>query len=209
MTRSFILAVPVMATVFGVGAAFAQEFGQGPRRDLFDGGKMETTVLPQGKAVITGGERLVRPGGRSPWHTDFGAKLLYVLDGTMAVQALGGKTLMTCGPGPKLCLSSQKGPWFFRNAGEGSLKFVVIGMDPTGRPTVHEEVGQVTAISGNRVTLAVGDTRTAELVTPRKEITLTVPTVGAVAVGDHVVTVRHDENAHTAEGLVKLQSRWQ
>lgn len=189
--------------------ANAEEFGQGKRRALFDGGKMETTALPQGTVVLAGGERMMRPGGRSPWHTDFGPKLLYVLEGTIGVQGPGGETLMTCGPGPKLCLSSQKGMWFFRNAGAGSLKFVLIGINPAGKPTIHEAVGQVTGISANRVTLAVGDVRSGEFVAPRKEITLMINAIGSVAVGDHVVTVKYDEKTQSADGLLKLAERWQ
>jgi len=30
-----------------------------------------------------------------------------------------------------------------------------------------------------------------------------------VTVGDNVVTVRHDDKNHTAEGVLKLAQRWQ
>jgi len=198
-----ILFVMAIAT----STAMAQEFGQGGRRDLLN---TETTELPQGKAILTGGERIIPPGGRSPWHTAFGPKLLYVLEGSMTVEGLGGQTFMTCGPAPKLCFSPYKDLWFFRNAGQGPLKFVVVGMDPVKAPTNHETVGQVTAISGERVTLAVGDHRTSGLATPRREVTITVGSVpAALAVGDDVVTVRHNEKDHKAEGLLKLSRRWQ
>lgn len=196
----------ILAVVLSTTVAAAQEFGQGKRRDLL---KVETTDLPKGKAVLIGGERLMPPGGRSPWHTG-APKLLYVLDGTLAAEGLAGKTLMNCGPGPRLCFfNAQKDLWFFRNAGQGPLKFVVIGIDPAERPTIHEEVGQVTGISGNRVTLAVGDVRTSDLAVPRKETTIAVSSPGAIAVGDNVVTLRHNEKEHKAESLVKLTKRWQ
>jgi len=171
--------------------------------------RIETTDLPQGKALIGGGERLIAPGGRSPWHTAGGPKLLYVVEGVMAVEGLAGQTLMTCGPAPKLCFSPHKDLFFFRNTGSGPLKFVVIGIDPVQKPTNHETVGQVTAISGNRVTLVVGDPRTSELAVPRREVTIAVSLSGSIAVGDDVVTIRHNETDHTAEGLVKLSKRWQ
>lgn len=195
----FVLALGIGATI-----AAAQEFAQGERRNLL---KMETTDLPQGKAVIRGGERMMPPGGRSPWHTS-GPKLLYVLDGTLAVEGLAGQTLLTCGPGPKLCFNPAKGMWFNRNAGQGLVRFVIIGIDAVEHPTIHEMVGQVTAISGEQVTLAVGDVRTSELAVPRREVKITVSTLDAIAVGDNVVTVRHDEKAHRAEGLVRLAQRW-
>lgn len=185
----------IVALVTGAAMAGAQEFGQGERRDLL---KMETTDLPQGKAVIVGGERLIPPGRRSPWHTAGGPKLLYVLEGTMAVEGLTGQTLLTCGPAPKLCFSPHKSHFFFRNAGQGPLKFLVIGIDDVKRPTTHEVVGQITGISGERVTLALGDAA------PRREVTLTISAPSPIAVGDHVITVRHNEKDHTAESLVKL-----
>ena len=162
--------------------------------------KVETTDLPRGKAVIEGGERLIGPGGRSPWHTAGGPKLLYVLDGTMAVEGSAGQTFMTCGPAPKLCFSPHTSLFFFRNAGPGPLKFVVIGIDAAERPTTHEVVGQVTGVSGERVTLAVGDA-------PRREVTITLSAPGPSAVGDTVVTVRYNEKDHKAERLVKLDRR--
>ena len=126
----------------------------------------------------------------------------------MTVEGLSGQTLMTCGPAPKLCFSPHKDLFFFRNAGEGPLRFVVIGIDPVGKLTNHEHIGQVTGISGNQVTLAVGDVRTSELVVPRKEVTITVSDLGSIAVGDNVVTMRHNEKDHTAQSLAKLSQRW-
>ena len=187
-------------------AANAQEFGQGARRNLL---RIETSDLPQGKLHIGGGERAMPPGGRSPWHTSSSPKLLYVVEGTIAVDGLGGQPYATCGPAPKLCLTPNKSPWFFRNAGPGPLKFVLIGIDAVDQPTIHEEVGTVSAIAGNQVTLVTGDFRKGDLATPRREVTLTVATVGSIAVGDDVLTIRLNEKSHTAESLVKLSRRWQ
>lgn len=207
MRNTFGLLLSILALTAAAPFALAQEFGQGGRRDLLN---TETNDLPQGKAILTGGERIIPPGGRSPWHTGGGPKLLYLLDGTMTVEGLGGQTLMTCGPAPKLCFSPHKplDLFFFRNAGQGPLKFVVVGMDPVKTPTNHETVGQVTAISGGRVTLAVGDLRSSDLAVPRREVTITVSAPGSVAVGDDVVTIRHNEKDHTAERLIKLAQRW-
>lgn len=199
---SFVFVMAISATT-----TMAQDFAQGPRRSLID---VRISDLPQGDVRIGGGERIIPPGGRSPWHTAGGPKLLYVLEGTIAVEGLGGQTFMTCGPAPKLCLSPYRDFWFFRNAGQGSLKFVVVGIDPVKTPTNHEMVGQVTAISGERVTLAVGDHRNSELATPRREVTITVGSISApIAVGDDVVTVGHNEKVHKAERLLKLSRRWQ
>jgi len=195
----------VLVTV--VPTVAAQEFGQGERRNLLK--RIETTDLPQGKASIGGGERLMPPGGRSPWHTAGGPKLLYVLEGAMAVEGMGGQTLMTCGPAPKLCFNPHKDLFFFRNTGPGPLKFLVIGIDPVQKLTNHETVGQVTGISGNRVTLAVGDLRSSDLAVPKREVTITVNSLGSISVGDNVVTIRYNEKDHTAESLVKFAKRWQ
>lgn len=186
-------------------AANAQEFGQGARRDLLN---TETTELPQGKVVVGGGERAIAPGGRSPWHTS-SPKLLYVVDGTLTIEGLGGQIHATCGPAPKLCLTPNKNPWFFRNAGSGALKFVVIGIDSVHHPTVHEEVGTVTAINGNQVSMVIGNFRSTGHATPRREMTISVATVGALTVGDDVLTVRLNEKTHASESLIKLSTRWQ
>jgi hypothetical protein len=183
--------------------ASAQEFGQGQRQNLM---KVETGDLPQGRVVIGGGERVHPPGGRTPWHTS-GPKVFYVLDGTMSIEGLGPQTLQTCGPAPKLCFSPHT-MWFIRNAGPGPLKFVIIGIDAADKPTIHEEVGQVTGISGDRVTIAVGDLRTSDLVVPRREVTMTVRAPVSFAVGDDVVTVRYEQKGQRAEALVKLSQRW-
>jgi len=204
MKKGLVTFLTIATWALGVSPGVAQEFGQGGRRDLLN---TVTSELPQGKALLSGGERTTPPGGRSPWHTAGGPKLLYVLDGTMTVEGISGP-LMTCGPAPKLCLSPHKELFFFRNAGPGPLKFVVIGMDPVEKLTNHEHVGQVTEISGKRVTLAVGDHRTSELAVPRQEITITVSDLGPIAVGDNVVTIRHNEKDHSAQTFVKLSQRW-
>jgi len=205
MTKSIVIGFIMAATILVRSAGFAQDFGQGPRRDLLE---VETSELPQGKVQIAGGERLMPPGGRSPWHNASGPKLLYVLDGTMTVEGLDGKTLVSCGSAPKLCLSPHEDLFFFRNAGQGPLKFVVIGIDAADKPTNHEKVGQVTGISGNRTTFAIGDLRSSDLAVPRREITVAVSVPGAVAVGDYVVTIGYNEKDHTVESLTKLMERW-
>ena len=134
MRKGLVAVLTIAMWAAGVSAGIAQEFGQGGRRDLLN---TVTSELPQGKALLSGGERVNPPGGRSPWHTAGGPKLLYVLDGTMTVEGISGKILMTCGPAPKLCLSPHKELFFFRNAGQGPLKFVVIGMDPVDRKSTR------------------------------------------------------------------------
>jgi hypothetical protein len=203
-----MLAIVLVLMLWAAGAtvAIGQEFGRGERQDLLN---TVTSELPQGKTLLSGGERANPPGGRSPWHTAVGPKLLYVVEGTMAVEGTSGQTFLTCGPAPKLCLSSHKGLFFFHNVGKGPLKFVVVGIDPVEMPTNHEDVGQVAAISGNRVTLALGNVRTSELSVPRKEITIIVTDPGTIAVGDDVVTVGHSEKDQTARSLLKLSQRWQ
>ncbi len=143
------------------------------------------------------------------WHTAGGPKVLYVVEGNLTVEGPGGQTLMACGPAPKLCFSPHKDLFFFRNAGQGLLKFVVIAMDPSAIPTNHEDVGQVVAIDGQRIRLALGDLRTSALSIPRQEIELTVAAASNVAVGDYVVTRRLNEKNHAAEGVVKLSQPWQ
>lgn len=206
MKKMPVIVLALMMWAAGATLATGQEFGRGERQDLLN---TVTSELPQGKALLSGGERAAPPGGRSPWHTVVGPKLLYVVEGTMTVEGTSGQTFLTCGPAPKLCLSSHKGLFFFHNVGKGPLKFVVVGIDPVETPTNHEDVGQVTAISGKRVTLALGDVRKSELAVPRQEITITVTDLGAIAVGDDVVTVSHNEKDHTAQSLVKLSQRWQ
>lgn len=185
--------------------AMAQDFAQGPRRNLIE---IRTSELPQGSVRIGGGERILPPGGRSPWHTS-GPKLVYVIEGTLTVEGLGGQIILNCGPAPKLCWNAGKSIWFNRNAEQAPVKFLIVGIDSVGYPTIHEEVGQVTAISSERVTLAVGDHRTSDLAKPRREVTITVSKLGPLAVGDDVVTVRHNEKDHKAESLLKLSRRWQ
>lgn len=99
--------------------------------------------------------------------------------------------------------------FFFRNAGQGPLKFVVIGIDAVETPTMHEIVGQVTRVSGDQVTLAEGDFRTSELSVPRREVTITVAMPAGVAAGDDVITLRYNEKDRKADSLVRLSRRWQ
>jgi len=199
--------VLVLVTCFvGATRATAEDFAKGERRSLL---KITTSDLPQGKALLNGGERATPPGKRSPWHTSAGPKLLYVIEGTVIVEGTSGQTLLTCGPAPKLCLSSAKGLFYFHNVAKGPSKYLVIGIDPADSPTNHEDVGRVTVISGKQVTLALGDVRTSELAVPHKEITISVVDLGAIAVGDEVVTVGLREKDHSARNLVKLARRWQ
>lgn len=200
-----LLSTVALLTTAAVAAA-QQDFAQGPRRSLLE---IQSGDFPQGKVRIGGGERLIPPGGRSPWHTSGGPKLLYVIEGTMTVEGLAGKTYMTCGPAPSLCFTPHRTFWFFRNIGQGPLKFVVIGIDAVETPTSHEIVGQVTRVSGDQVTLAEGNFRTSELSIPRREVTIAVAMPAGVAVGDDVITLRYNEKDRKADGLVKLSRRWQ
>jgi len=189
------------------GAAAAQEFGAGARRELL---QVETSALPRGKAAIEAGERAFAPGMRSPWHTVAGPKFLYVLEGTLTVAGVGGKTLLTCGPAPKICLHGPLAEsWFFRNEGAGPAKALIIGIDPVENQTIHEEIGQVVRIAGKRVTLAVGNPNRSGPVEPRKEIVVTVADSRGVGVGDSVMTQRFDEKRVSASRLVKLGANWQ
>lgn len=186
-------------------SANADEFGRGARRNLLN---VATSDLPQGKVQLNGGERVTGPGKRSPWHTSGGPKLLYVVSGSLTVQGLNGKTLLTCGPGPKLCLSMQKELFFFANRGSSPAKFVVVGIDPVENLTSHEYVGEITRIDRNSVTIAVGDVKTSRLTDPRKEVAIQVKNLTGLAVGDNVVTYHYRAKKHSASRLFKLSERW-
>jgi len=134
MKKEFLAFVTIATWASVVPTVAAQEYGQGGRRELL---KAETTELPQGKAVLTGGERIIPPGGRSPWHTAGGPRLFYVLEGTLTVEGPGGQTLMTCGPAPNLCFKPYQDMWLLHNAGQGPLKFVMVVMDPAKTPAKH------------------------------------------------------------------------
>ena len=170
---------------------------------------IETADLPQGRVRIAAGERTHPPGARTPWHTS-GPKLIHLMQGTLTAYGLGGKVLASCAPAPKLCFFSPgEEMWFFRNTGSVPMRFLLISVDSLDKPTVHEEVGQVTRIAGKQVTLAVGDVRTADLASSAREIRIDVAAFDAIGVGDYVVTVRHEEEQHRARSLVKLPGRWQ
>ncbi|HUN68509.1 MAG TPA: hypothetical protein VMU46_06915 [Burkholderiales bacterium] len=170
---------------------------------------LDTNELPQGLVHINAVERIHPPGARTPWHTS-GPKLIHLMEGTLTAYGLGGQVLLTCGPGPKVCFHSpQDRMWFFRNNGSSPVRFLLIGIDSVTRPTIHEEIGQVVNVSGNRITLALGDLRTSDLAVPRRELIVTIGSPLTVTVGDNVVTVRHDDKNHTAEGVLKLAQRWQ
>jgi len=170
---------------------------------------LDTNDLPQGRVRINAIERIHPPGARTPWHTS-GPKLLHLMEGTLVAYGLSGEKLMTCGPAPKVCFHSPGDKlWFFRNEGAAPVRFLLIGIDAVTRPTIHEEVGQVVSVSGNRVTLAAGNVLTSALAQPRREFTFTLATPPDVSPGDYVVTVRHDDKNHTAERLLKLARRWQ
>jgi hypothetical protein len=171
---------------------------------------IETNDLPQGKAKISANERTHPPGARTPWHTS-GPKLIYLMQGNLTAFGLDGKVLATCESAPKLCFfSPHDGIWYFRNTGKVTMKFLLIAIDSPDRPTIHEEVGKVTNISGRQVTFAVGDFRSSNLANPAREISIDVMDVpSGVSVGDFVVTVRHDEKNHRAQSLVKLKTAWE
>lgn len=176
------------------------------RQSLLD---IETTDLPQGRVRIAAGERTHPPGARTPWHTS-GPKLIHLMEGTLTAYGMGGKVLASCAPAPKLCFFSPgEEMWFFRNTGSIPMRFLLISVDSLDKPTVHEEVGQVSRISGKQVTLAVGDVRTSNLAVPARELSIEVTAFDGIGVGDYVVTVRHEEKKHRARGLGKLSGRWQ
>ena len=185
----------------------AHEVDAGGRQNMLN---VETADLPQGKVRIAAGERTHPTGARTPWHTS-GPKLIHLMEGTLTAYGLGGKTLATCGPAPKLCFFSPREElWHFRNTGEVPMRFLLISIDSPDKPTVHEEAGQITNIAGQQVTFAAGDLRGTGLAVPAREVSVSVAELPAgIAVGDRVVTVRHDEKNRRARSLVKLQAAWQ
>ena len=186
--------------------AWAHEETPTSRQSMLD---IETSDLPQGRVRIAAGERTHPPGARTPWHTS-GPKLIHLMEGTLTAYGMGGKVLASCAPAPKLCFFSPgEEMWFFRNTGSIPMRFLLISVDSLDKPTVHEEVGQVSRISGKQVTLAVGDVRTSNLAVPARELSIEVTAFDGIGVGDYVVTVRHEEKKHRARGLGKLSGRWQ
>jgi len=187
--------------------AGAHEVDAGGRQNMLN---VETTDLPQGKVRISAGERTHPPGARTPWHTS-GPKLIHLMEGSLTAYGLGGKALATCGPAPKLCFfSPSEELWHFRNNGEVPMRFLLISIDSPDKPTIHEEVGQITNIAGQQVTFAAGDLRGTGLAVPAREVSVSVAELPAgIAVGDRVVTVRHDEKNRRTRSLVKLQTAWQ
>jgi hypothetical protein len=133
------------------------------------------------------------------------------MDGTLTAYGLGGEVLLSCGgPASKMCFLSPQGKlWYFRNHGPGLVRFVLVGVDAVDMPTIHEEIGQVVAIDGKKVTLALGDLQNSELAAPRSELTVLVAEEITAKVGDDVVTVRHDKKTGTTRTLIGLTTRWQ
>lgn len=99
-------------------AASAHGFGEGPGRDLL---ATETEILPQRKVIVGAVERVFAPDGRSPWHTDHGPKILYLVEGTLAIEGFSGSRILMCGPGPTVCLKQPVAEsWYFHNVGKNS-----------------------------------------------------------------------------------------
>jgi len=202
----FCLHVAIAVGLILAASAGAHEQTPTGRQSMLD---IETADLPQGRVRIAAGERTHPPGARTPWHTS-GPKLIHLMDGTLTAYGLGGKVLTSCAPAPKLCFFSPgEEMWFFRNTGSIPMRFLLISVDSLDKPTVHEEVGQVTRVAGKQVTLAVGDVRTGNLAVPPREISIEIGAADDIGVGDYVVTVRHEERQHRARALVKLRGRWQ
>jgi hypothetical protein len=192
--------------LFLSGTGSAHEFGEGPRRDLL---ATQTENLPPGKVIVGAVERVFAPGGRSPWHTDHGPKILYVVEGTLAIEGFSGARILTCGPGPAVCLKQPVAEsWYFHNIGTSPIKLMIVRMDPVEARTKHEVAGQLTAVVGNRLTIALGDMNGTGLLSPRQEISFTVATLPSVSVGDDIVTREFAEERHVAETVVRLQKRW-
>jgi mannose-6-phosphate isomerase-like protein (cupin superfamily) len=188
------------------GAGSAHEFGEGPRRDLLE---TQTEILPQGKVIVGAVERVFTPGGRSPWHTDHGPKVLYVVEGTLAIEGFSGARILTCGPGPTVCLKQPVAEsWYFHNIGTSPVKLMIVRMDPAEARTKHEVAGQITAIMDNRLTIVLGDMNGTGLLSPRQEISFTVKVLPTVKVGDDVVTREFAEEQRVTETVVRLQKRW-
>lgn len=202
----FKLYSAIAAGLMFAASAGAHEQTPTGRQSMLD---IETADLPQGRVRIAAGERTHPPGARTPWHTS-GPKLIYLMEGTLTAYGLGGKVLASCTPAPKLCFFSPgEEMWFFRNTAAIPMRFLLISVDSLDKPTVHEEVGQVTRLAGKQVTLAAGDIRTGNLAVPPREISIEVAGADGFGVGDYVVTVRYEEKQHRARALVKLMGRWQ
>ncbi|MCE7530194.1 hypothetical protein [Polynucleobacter sp. IMCC 29146] len=187
--------------------ANAHEQDTSGRQDVLN---IETSDLPQGKVKITAIERTHPPGARTPWHTS-GPKLIHIMQGTLTAYGLGGRLLNTCGPAPKVCFfNPNEEMWYFRNNGQTPMRFMLISIDALDKLTIHEEVGQVSAIKNRQVTLMAGDLMSGRLAAPEREVIVNVVDLPTnLAVGDRVVTVRHDAKNHKARTLVKLQTEWQ
>jgi hypothetical protein len=206
MARFLPIPLVLGFVIFLSEAGSAHDFGEGPRRDLL---ATETENFPQGKVIVGAVERVFAPGGRSPWHTDHGSKILYVVEGTLAIEGFSGSRILTCGPGPTVCLKQPVAEsWYFHNVGKNPVKLMIVRVDPIGGLTKHEVTGQITAILGNRVTIALGDVNGSGLLSPRKEISFTATILPSVSVGDDIVTREFSEEQHVAETVVRLQKRW-
>lgn len=91
---------------------------------------------------------------------------------------------------------------------EKTVKLMIVRVDPIGELTKNEVTGQITAIFGNRVTIALGDVTGSSLLSPRKEISFTATILRLISVGDDIVTREFSEQQHVVETVVRLQRRW-
>lgn len=170
---------------------------------------IETEELPQGRVRMTSTERSHPPGARTPFHTS-GPKVIHLMAGALNAYGLNGKRLFSCGPAPRVCFFNPKDElWFFKNDFSEPMRFMLVAIDSVSYLTVHELVGEVESVSGQKVLINQGNVLTSGFFDPPRKVLLSVPTLPSVSVGDLVVTRRYQESTQSAETLVKLGSKWQ
>ena len=86
---------------------------------------------------------------------------------------------------------------------------MLVAIDSVSHLTVHELVGEVESVSGQRILINQGNVLNSGFLDPPRKISLSVSTLPQVSVGDLVVTRRYQESTQSAETLVKLGSKWQ
>jgi hypothetical protein len=170
---------------------------------------IETEELPAGRVRMTSTERTHPPGARTPFHTS-GPKVVHLMAGSLNAYGLNGKRLFSCGPAPRVCFFNPKDElWFFKNDFSEPMRFMLVAIDSVSYLTVHELVGEVESVSGQRILINQGNVLNSGFLDPPRKISLSVSTLPQVSVGDLVVTRRYQESTQSAETLVKLGSKWQ
>ena len=170
---------------------------------------IETEELPAGRVRMTSTERTHPPGARTPFHTS-GPKVIHLMAGSLNAYGLNGKRLFSCGPAPRVCFFNPKDElWFFKNDFSEPMRFMLVAIDSVSYLTVHELVGEVESVSGQKVLINQGNVLNSGFLDPPRKISLSVSTLPRVSVGDLVVTRRYQESTQSAETLVKLGSKWQ